>query len=117
MRTHSSWLTTLGSLWFAAVILVLLLVAMAFATIYETLYGTERALQEYYHSWWFAGLLGLLAANVAATLIVRFPFTRRQIGMVVTHLSILMVLGGALVTQSRGLNGRLVIAEGYPQRL
>ncbi len=112
MRTHSSWLATLGSLWFAAVILVLLLVAMAFATIYETMHGTERALQVYYKSGWFAGLLGLLAANVAAALIVRLPFTKRQIGMVITHLSILMVLGGALVTQSRGLNGRLVIAEG-----
>ncbi|MFA5864317.1 MAG: hypothetical protein WC975_06480 [Phycisphaerae bacterium] len=37
-----------GSLWFAAVILMLLLVAMACATVFESTRGTEQTLVEFY---------------------------------------------------------------------
>ncbi|MBN2563343.1 MAG: cytochrome c biogenesis protein CcsA [Phycisphaerae bacterium] len=105
-------LRILGSMWFAAVLLVLVLAAMACATVFEATHGTERALADFYAADWFAWLLGLLAVNVLAAMLVRFPFSRRQIGFVLTHVSILVVLGGALVTKAIGIDGQVGIAEG-----
>ena len=105
-------LRAVGSLWYAALLLVLALVAMACATVFESSQGTEAALKVFYGSRWFVGLLALVAVNVAAAMIVRFPFHRRQIGFVITHGSILVTLGGAFVTSQWGINGQVGIAEG-----
>ena len=102
----------IGSLWFGAALLVLVLVAMACATVYESWHGTEAAMVAFYRAWWFQGLALLLAVNVAAALVLRFPFRRSQLGFVVTHVSILIVLAGALTTQRLGVEGQLALAEG-----
>jgi hypothetical protein len=105
-------LGSIGSLWLAAVLLMLLLVGMACATVYESTYGTERALADFYTSWWFATILTLIACNSLAAVILRYPFTKRQIGFVLTHLGILATLGGAWVTQQFGLDARVGFVEG-----
>ena len=107
IRGPGSILRLMSSLWFAAVLLVALLAAMACATVYESMHGTERALWTFYKSWWFELLLALLAVNVAAALVVRYPFSRRQIGFFLTHSGILATLGGALVTKYAGIDGRV----------
>lgn len=109
-------LRAIGSLWYGAVILLLLLVAMACATVYESRTGTEQALADFYRAWWFAGLLGLLGVNVLAALVVRYPFTRKQIGFVLTHVSIVVTLVGALVTQEYGVEGQVGVVEGQTVR-
>ena len=101
-----------GSLWFTAVLLMALLVAMACATVFESSHGSEHALVAFYLSDWFVGLLGLVAANVLAALALRYPFSKRQAGFVVTHIAILVVLAGAYVTNVWGVEGQLGIAEG-----
>jgi len=111
-----TWLRAIGSLWYAAVILLLLLVAMACATVYESRTGTEQALADFYRAWWFAGLLGLLGVNLLAALVVRYPFTRKQIGFVLTHLSIVVTLVGALITQQFGVEGQVGVVEGQTVR-
>ena len=105
-------LQSIGSLWFAAVLLMLLLVAMACATVYESTHGTERALIAFYHSAWFKLLLFLLGANLLASVVVRYPFSRRQIGFVLTHCGILATLLGALITERFGIDGQVAIVEG-----
>jgi hypothetical protein len=102
----------LGSLWLAAMLLILLLVAMACATIYEAAHGTEQAQVVFYKSWWFELLLWLLGANVLLSLLLRFPFSKRQIGFVITHVSILLILVGALVTKVLAVYGRVTLSEG-----
>ena len=102
----------IGSLWFAAVLLVLWLVAMASATVFEMLKGSEWALAAFYKSWWFRLLLSLLAVNVLAALLLRIPFSKRQIGFVLTHVGILVTLVGATVTWLWGIDGRVAILEG-----
>ncbi|MHC5111285.1 MAG: hypothetical protein ACYTHJ_15555, partial [Planctomycetota bacterium] len=102
----------IGSIWFGAVLLMLLLVGMACATVFESTSGTERALVSFYHSWWFEALLTLVGINVLAATLARFPFSRRQTGFVCTHVSILVVLAGALVTKYQGLDGQLFLTEG-----
>lgn len=105
-------LRAIGSLWFAAVLLVLLLVAMACATVFESAHGTEHTLAAFYRSWWFETLLVLVGVNVLAAMLLRFPFSRRQIGFVLTHVSILMTFSGALVTKHFSVEGKIGIAEG-----
>jgi len=105
-------LRALGSLWFAAVLLVLLLVAMACATVFESAHGTEQARVVFYQSRWFEWLLAMLAINVLAAVLLRYPFAKRQVGFVVTHLSILVIMGGALVTKHYGIDGQVGLLEG-----
>ncbi len=102
----------IGSLWFAALILILLLVALACATVFESSHGAEQALAIFYKSLWLKLLLVLLGINSLAALIVRFPFKRRQIGFVLTHISILVILLGSLVTERWGIDGQVGVREG-----
>ena len=101
-----------GSLWFAGLLLLLLLVAMACATVFESLHGSEWALRTFYGAWWFQALITLLCINVAAAVLLRYPFSKRQVGFVVTHTAILVTLGGALLTQQLGVDGQVIVAEG-----
>lgn len=108
----NGFLRVVGSLRFAAVILVLFCIAMACATVYEAAHGTPAALAVFYKSWWFQTLLGLLGLNVLASMLARYPWSRRQAGFLITHGSILVILVGALVTEMWAINGRLSVVEG-----
>ncbi|HUU83547.1 MAG TPA: cytochrome c biogenesis protein ResB [Phycisphaerae bacterium] len=111
MSRSPSVLRAVGSLWFAAVLLVLWLVAMACATVVESSHDTERALTQFYQSWWFESLLALLAVNVLSAVLLRSPFGKRQIGFALTHIGILVTLGGAVVTKQWAVNGQVGLAE------
>jgi hypothetical protein len=112
MTRTDTFLRAVGSLWFAGVLLVLLLVAMACATVFESLHGTDLALAEFYHSWWFVLLLAALGINVLAAVLVRLPLKAQQVGFFITHAAILVTLGGALVTEYFGVRGQVGLVEG-----
>jgi len=116
MSERPSLLRTIGSMWFAAILLMVLLVAMACATVFEKEHGTEWALHVFYHSVWFEVLLSLTCVNVLAAMVVRYPFSKRHIGFLITHVSILVLFAGALMTRELGINGRLRIQEGATER-
>lgn len=121
MSTTLSWrsnvvLRVLASLWLAAVVLVLLLFALACATVYESVHGAEHALLVFYRTSWFQALLWLLAVNVLLAVVVRWPISRRQLGFLVTHTSILLILLGALVTQRFAVEGQVSLLEGESAR-
>ncbi|MFA5865594.1 MAG: cytochrome c biogenesis protein ResB [Phycisphaerae bacterium] len=101
-----------GSLWFATVIMILFLVSMACATVFESTHGTEQAMVNFYKSMWFVALLLLLGINIFSAMVSRYPFSRRQIGFVLTHSSILVILLGALVTKHFGIEGQMAVGEG-----
>lgn len=105
-------LRAVGSLWFAAVLLVLMLFAMACATVYETMHGSEQAREIFYRAWWFQGLLAIFGLNVLASILLRLPLHRKHVGFLITHLSLLCVLVGAYVTHVYGIDGQVGIAEG-----
>lgn len=108
-------LSVAGSLWFAGLLLMLLLVGMASATIYESTFGTERALATFYTAWWFKALLALTGLNIAASLALRVPFTRRQLGFVLTHGGLLAIMAGAAITIGWGVDGQLAVVEGQSE--
>jgi hypothetical protein len=108
----TSVLRALGSLQVAAILLVLLMVAMGSATVYESRHGSEQALAAFYGAPWFRLLLAFLAANVASAVIVRYPFRRGQVPFLMAHAGLLAVLAGALVTAIFGVDGQVTLAEG-----
>lgn len=102
----------LASLRLAAVLLMMLLVSMAYATMYEQRHGLEHTLFAIYEHPWFQLILGLLAVNTLLALVVRWPYSRRQIGFVITHGAVLVILGGAVVTGIYGQRGHVILREG-----
>jgi len=79
-------------------------------------------LLDMYHSWWFILVLTLLAINLIACSIKRLPGVWRQVrktrsnyarlGTYLTHLSILLILVGALIGAWWGFKGEVWIREG-----
>ncbi len=79
-------------------------------------------LLDMYHSWWFIGVLILLAINLIACSLKRLPGVWRQVrktrsnyarlGTYLTHLSILLILVGGLIGALWGFKGYVEIREG-----
>ena len=95
-----------GSLWFAVILLVLLMIAMGCGTVFESRFGREQVMAVFYLSPWFKLLLLLFAWNVFAAMAARWPLDRTHVGFVLTHIGLLFVLGGALVTSTLGIDGQ-----------
>jgi ABC-type transport system involved in cytochrome c biogenesis permease subunit len=102
----------LCSLKLAVILLLLLLVGLSAGTIVETRAGAEIAGREVYYAWWFLGLQGLLAINLAMSLADLFPWTKKRIGFVVTHASLLLILAGACTSYFLKTEGMMSIPEG-----
>jgi len=102
----------LASLWLAVVLLVVLSIVLAVATIVEAWQGAAYAQWYFYYSRWFIALLGLLSINVLAATLIRLPWKRSQVGFLTAHLGVLVLLGGSLLTFSYGIDGQLSFAEG-----
>ena len=102
----------LGSLKLAVVLIVVLAVVLAWATIVESTRGREYAQWYIYHSRWFSGLLGILALNIFAATVNRFPWGRKRIGFLITHAGLLVLLAGAILTYEHGIEGQVGFMEG-----
>ena len=104
-------ISNLASLKLTVVLVLLLGVVLSAGTILESLRGTEAARAVYYAPWFFA-LQGLFALNIVCALIERWPRNRWRIGFAITHLSMLLILLGALMTALLKTEGRMPIPEG-----
>jgi cytochrome c-type biogenesis protein CcsB len=93
-------------------LLVLVLVALAAGTIVESLRGAEAALRSVYGAAWFYALLLVFALNLGCSLVSLWPWGSRRVGYALTHLSMLVILGGALTTELGKTEGQILIWEG-----
>ncbi len=120
-------LAALASLQLAVVLIGLYAVVVAWGTFVERQYtafavnfsipepgryGAAAARFGVYDSVWFTAVNALLGANVLCSMLIRFPWRRRQTGFVVTHTGILVLLLGCLVSQRSGVEAHLSIFEG-----
>ncbi len=101
----------LGSLNFAVCLLVGLAVILSFSTISESIHGTPFAQENFYRAHWFDFFLGLVWINIFCATLTRWPFKKRHIGFVITHIGILILLIGAFVTRQLGIEGQMTIFE------
>ncbi len=118
--TGGSWLHSflkkafkiLSSLQLAVPLLFILAVLLAAGTIVESRYSTWAAKHYVYTTWWFAAFLMLLGSNVLCSALSRYPWKKHQTGFVITHLGIIFILLGSLVTQQWGNDGQIALNEG-----
>ncbi len=110
--SSGSLLRLFGSLKTAVVTLTALAITLAWGTFYESAHGTPAAQRDIYHSAWFSALMGLLAINLAAVALLRYPWKRHQTGLVVTHLGIIVLLIGAMIGFQFGVDGHITLTEG-----
>lgn len=111
---QNRFLKFFGSLKLAVVVLLLLAMSMAAGTILESRQSSRVAGEVVYRSWWFNGLLALLAVNVAAAALTRYPWKRRHIGFVITHAGIIILLGGCSAAFHYGTEGMMERRIGEP---
>ena len=69
---------TLASLKLAVVLLVVLLVGLSAGTILESRTDAATAGRLVYYSWWFLGLQGVFALNVACSIANLFPWGKKR---------------------------------------
>src|SRR5260221_11090023 len=103
-----------GSLKLAVVVLSALAVGMATGTFLESRESSRVAAQVVYRSWWFNGLLALLAVNIGAAALTRWPWKRKHVGFVITHAGLIILLGGCSAAFHYGTEGMLELHEGEP---
>ena len=102
----------LGSVQLALPMLLILALLLATGTIVESRFSTAVAKRFVYSTWWFGGFLLLLAVNLFCSAFSRFPWKKHQTGFVITHLGIIFILAGSLVTQKMGADGQIALKEG-----
>ena len=85
---------------------------IAVGTFVESRFDQEAANKWIYHSWWMHIILTLLFVNVFMVLVDRWPWKKRQIGFVLAHLGILIMIIGSFVTRYLGIEGSLRFKEG-----
>jgi len=107
------WLyRSLASLQLAVVLIVILAVVLAWATVVENRFGLKVAQFGIYRTWWFEALNFLLGLNVLMAAVVRFPWKRRHLGFLLTHAGILVLLFGCVVTRQKGIDAYVRVIEG-----
>ena len=105
-------LHTLASLRLAVLLMLSIGGAAAFATFYEMNHGTPAVQRLVYRSWWFSTLLALLAVNIAAVMLDRWPWKKHHTGFLLAHVGILLILGGSLYSLHSGLDSNMALYEG-----
>lgn len=101
-----------ASLRLAIVLLVSIACAMSVGTFIESYHGSEAAKLVVYRTLWFGILLILLGLNLLASALDRMPWKKSHTGFLTTHLGIILILAGSLVSQAFGIEGQLAIEEG-----
>lgn len=93
-------------------LLTVLIIALIAGTIIESRYGADAGRILVYNASWFSILIVLIAVNLAAAAFDRIPWQKKHIGFVITHLGIIVILAGSLLTQKKMVDGQIILAEG-----
>ena len=102
----------LASLKLAVISLSTLAGVLAYATFFESWHGGSAAREWIYRSPGFAILLAFLGANILCAALIRYPWKRRQIGFLVTHVGLLTVLAGSWISLQSADEGQVGMLEG-----
>ena len=102
----------LASLRFAVVLIALLAVVLGLGTFVESGYGTEAVKFGVWNTWWFTLLNALLAVSIFCAAAIRYPWKRHQTGFVITHIGLLVLLAGCLLSQRGGIDAQIPLLEG-----
>lgn len=102
----------IGSLPFAVFLIASLAGILIVSTYLESLHGTPFAKRHFYEARWFDIFLGLVWINIFCATLSRWPFKKRHVGFIITHIGILSLLIGTLITRLTGAEGQMTLLEG-----
>lgn len=100
-----------ASLTLAVVLIFTLAFVLAMATFVESAYGTQAVQFGIYGAWWFTLLGALLAVNIFCAAAIRYPWKRYQTGFVITHIGLLTLLFGCLLSRRGGIDAQMPVFE------
>ncbi len=106
----------LASIKLAVILFVFFVVILASATYYESAYDTPTAQHLVYKSPLFAVFLAIFFVNIFCSTAIRYPWSKKQVGFVFTHLGILTLLAAAAFTMVAGVDGSMIIQEGQTSK-
>jgi hypothetical protein len=102
-----------GSVHFAVSILLCLIVFVSAGTIIESYTESHLFAERFtYGNPVFTGLLWMMFVNILFAALRRWPFKFRHVPFLLTHLGLLMILGGSLIKAHYGTQGQMLIVEG-----
>lgn len=103
----------LGSLYFAIFLMVAAALMVAIGTAIESVTGSHLLAAKWsYDHPLFLLLLCLFFVNILFSALQRWPFKKRHFPFLMTHLGLLMILGGTILKNQVGLQGYLQLLEG-----
>ena len=109
---QSKFIRVFGSLHLAVTLIASLATLLGITTFLESSHGTEYVVRTIYRSRWFEMILIGIWLNIFSATILRFPFPWKKIGFVLTHIGILTLLIGSLMTRLTGIEGTITLSEG-----
>jgi hypothetical protein len=119
LKLFDAFYRFLASLKLAVFSLLTLSAVLAYATFFESWYGTHAVQDWIYRSKAFALLLAFLAINIFCAASIRFRWDdqqkgwkRRQTGFVITHVGLLIVLLASFLTFQKADEGQIMLPEG-----
>ncbi len=107
----------ISSVKLAVPVMIALIIAVSVGTVLESMHNAEYAKLALYNATWFNALLSLLGLNVFASMMSRYPWKFYQMGFVMTHIGIIIVLIGSWITKIYGVDGSLQVQEGQSQNM
>ncbi|MBA2368945.1 MAG: hypothetical protein H0V82_07985 [Candidatus Protochlamydia sp.] len=103
----------LGSIYFAIALIALTAFLVIVATFLEASADSHLFAAEWiYHHAFFSVLLSFFFINILFSALRRWPFKSRHLPFLITHLGLLMIIGGTLIKQRSGIQGNLNVWEG-----
>ena len=90
--------------------MIILVVVMAAGTVVEKFHDADYALSHVYGTWWFVALWALVALGMV-TMLLKMKSWKRPVTCML-HLSIILILLGALLTMLTGQHGEMTLQPG-----
>ena len=91
--------------------MLILLVSSVVGTIIESRYNAQVADLRIYSATWFIILLVFLWLNIFCAAVSRIPYKKHHTGFVITHIGMLTLLVGSIMTKLMGIDGSIQIQE------
>ena len=111
----------MGNVWWGIGQLVIILVVLIRATVYETEVGgplgNEAAYAAYYNTWWFGLFFLVFFLTLYCATMRKYPFRISQIGWLTTHTGLLLLLIGCMIMYWGSWSGSMQILEGETENV
>ncbi len=101
-----------SSIQLAIFLIAAMVTVFAAGTLIESAHGADAARLLVYDTNWLEALLLLLVINLTASAFSRWPWQKKHVGFVLTHLGIIVILAGSWATQRWMLDAQMPIQQG-----